>query len=92
MTVRLERRLLYIFELLKQGRRKTTIIQNLPNEFLKKSMVSELNKSLHCTGAIIEDKNYGKIIKLTGDHKMALIEILLDLNVTTEENIKIHGV
>jgi translation initiation factor SUI1 len=78
--------------LISRGRRKLTIIQDLPIDIDKKKLQSTLNKLLHCGGGVSDDNTYGQIVKLSGDHREGVRSYLISKYKITDENIKTHGV
>ena len=78
--------------MIEQGRRKTTIIQNLPEEFMTKEVLKKFNKVLCCSGYFATDPIYGDVIKLMGNHREAVKNILIEKGVVMSCNIIIHGI
>jgi len=64
-----------------------TVISNLDlKEDNLKSLLQTLKKKFSCNGSIDENTN----IRLSGNHKKEIIEVLVkELNITTE-NIRVH--
>ena len=63
----------------------------LPNPDHKK-ILSAMNKEFHCSGGIVDDAVYGKIIKLTGDQRDQAKNFLIKNNLATDTSIIMHGV
>lgn len=90
--------------LIVQGRRSSTILENLnlliptelktPEEVKKfeKKLLSSFNKEFHCSGGISDDKNVGRIVKLTGDQRANLKDFLIRNSIVRDDELKIHGV
>ena len=80
-----------------RGRKKITIVQGInheddPKDLKLKKILSAMNKEFHCSGGIVNDKLYGKIIKMTGDHREGVKNFLIRNGLSTEISIIIHGV
>ena len=46
---------------------------------------------MNCNGTILEDENFGKIIQIQGDKRKDIKTYLLENNISSEEDIIIHG-
>jgi len=89
---------------LSRGRKKETIIQGIHNlhkysskdnpEEVKnwKKMLSSLNSEFHCSGGIVEDRTYGKIIKMTGDHRERIKDYLVKNELIRIDDIKFNHI
>jgi len=75
-----------------RGRKKITIIQGIPKNENLKNVLSKINKECHCSGGIVDDPNYGMIIKLTGDQQLGVRDFMIKTHITSENNIQMHGV
>ena len=45
----------------------------------------------NCNGAIVEDKDEGKIIQLTGDQRQGCAKFFAEEGIAEKEYIKVHG-
>jgi translation initiation factor 1 len=74
------------------GRKRITTVQGLDDKkYDLKFLLKEFKKDFHCNGSIDEDPEFGKVIRLTGDNRMAIRDFLVKENVASKDNIKIHG-
>lgn len=73
-------------------RRYVTTIEGLNqiNINLKK-VVKYMKKIFSCGATIIKDKHNNDVIKLQGDQRNGIKDFLLDENIVTTEQIKVHG-
>lgn len=72
------------------GRRKITIIQGLSLE-KSQEYLKILRKRLCCTGSIIQHKDFGIVMQLTGDQRDNIANFLLE-HKYQKSNFKIHGI
>jgi translation initiation factor 1 len=56
-----------------------------------KLLLKEWKKIFHCNGSIEVDEEFGKVIRLSGDNRVAIAEFLIAEEIGTKETIKIHG-
>lgn len=75
----------------RNGRKAVTTIQGLPNDLDLKKILKALKKEFCCNGCIVEHKDLGKIIQLTGDQRQTASNFLVKEEIITESNLKIHG-
>lgn len=68
-----------------------TTIEGLPNDLDLKKILKALKKEFCCNGCIVDDKDLGKIIKLTGDQRQTASNFLVKEEIVAESNLKIHG-
>ena len=57
-----------------------------------KKLLSAFNKQFHCSGGIVDDPTYGKIIKLTGDQKDNAYDFILLNEIADKMSVKKHGI
>eukprot|EP00689_Sawyeria_marylandensis_P002002 EC822854.1.p1 GENE.EC822854.1~~EC822854.1.p1 ORF type:complete len:56 (+),score=22.51 EC822854.1:196-363(+) len=53
-----------------------TTVQGLPKDVDLKKILKAFKKEFCCNGTIVEDKELGKIIQLTGDQRKSVSEFL----------------
>ena len=80
--------------ILLRGRNKITIIQGLDKyeNINMKKLLSAFNKAFHCSGGIVDDLIYGKIIKLTGDQKDKAYDFIILNEIADTMSVKKHGI
>ena len=76
----------------RNARKYFTFIKGLPDELNHAELISNLKKKLFCNGAVIEDKEFGKVIQFNGSHKEEIKEYLIKNDIATEEEIKLRGI
>ena len=75
----------------RNGRKSITIVQGLDEDLDEKRILKYFKKTFQCNGCISEDKEYGKIIQLSGDQKENVKNFLIEQEIYKIENIVIHG-
>ena len=75
----------------RNGRKSITIVQGLDEDLDEKRILKYFKKTFQCNGCISEDKEYGKIIQLSGDQKENVKNFLIEQEIYKIENIVVHG-
>ena len=75
----------------RNGKKSITIVQGLDEELDEKKILKYFKKTFQCNGCISEDKEYGKIIQLSGDQKDNVKQFLIQQQIYTEDCIVVHG-
>ncbi|PFH38083.1 putative translation initiation factor SUI1 [Besnoitia besnoiti] len=83
--------LIHIRNQQRRGRKSVTTVQGLGKAFDLKKMVRALKKELNCNGTVIDDAEYGSIIQLQGDQRLAVKDFLERESICSGEQIRIHG-
>lgn len=73
------------------GRRKVTIVSDLPLDLTFSKVLIRWRKQFNCNGTLIEDEKFGTIIQLTGDQRENVRNFLDSENIVSRANIRIHG-
>lgn len=74
------------------ARKRTTTIEGLNNEIVDmKQLLKEVKKRFSCGGSIENSKEYGLVIKLTGDQRETMKNYIIRQQLAESENIIIHG-
>jgi len=87
-----EENLVHIRVISRNARKKITFVQDLPPEVNLKKALSLLQKNYNCGGAVMDHPEWGKVLKLNGDQREGVKKFLVNCGVTTEGNIRVHGV
>jgi len=69
-----------------------TIISGWPEDISVKKICSHLKKHLQCGGHIAEDKDLGKVVTFTGDHKQKVYDFLTGEEICSKEDIIFKGI
>ena len=72
-------------------RKSIMTITGLENDLDLKRIVKYLKKNLRCNGAVVQNKEYGDIIQLQGDHRGTVKQFLIDMNICEDTQIIVHG-
>lgn len=76
----------------RNAKKRITTIQGLSEDLNLKQIVKYMKKTYSCNGAIINHVDYGKIIQLSGDQRGLVKKSLIEQEIVTEAQIKIHGI
>lgn len=75
----------------RNGKKSICSVQGLNGNLDLKKILKTWKKIMNCNGTILEDENFGKIIQIQGDKRKDIKTFLLENNISTEEDIIIHG-
>jgi len=75
----------------RNGKKSICSVQGLNSDLDLKKILKTWKKTMNCNGTILEDENFGKIIQIQGDKRKDIKTFLLENNISTEEDIIIHG-
>uniref|UniRef100_A0A6B2LU41 SUI1 domain-containing protein n=1 Tax=Arcella intermedia TaxID=1963864 RepID=A0A6B2LU41_9EUKA len=70
-----EKRTIHV-RIIQRGRKRTTIIDGLPQELNFKIILKDLKKKLNCNGCIIDHPELGFAIQLAGDQRQEVYKFL----------------
>jgi translation initiation factor 1 len=72
----------------RNARKTITSIQGLPDDLDLQRIMKTLRKNMCCNGSLADND---KVIQLQGDHRSECAAFLVDEEICTKEQIKIHG-
>lgn len=75
----------------RNGRKSTTSLAGLPEDFNLKKILGAFKKQLNCNGNIVDDELHGKIIQIQGDKRVDIQEFLVNELKIPKDRIKVHG-
>ncbi|XP_028268211.1 eukaryotic translation initiation factor 1 [Parambassis ranga] len=75
----------------RNGRKTLTTVQGIAEGYDKKRLVKAFKKKFACNGTVIEHPEYGEVIQLQGDQRKNIRQFLMDIELATEEQLKVHG-
>ena len=75
----------------RNGRKCITTVQGLSSELELKKIVKQFKKTFNCNGAIVTDSELGEVIQLSGDQREGVKKFLVDREITTSNDITVHG-
>ena len=75
----------------RNGEKSICSVQGLSCDLDFKNLLKTWKKTMNCNGTILEDENFGKIIQIQGDKRKDIKTYLLENNISSEEDIIIHG-
>lgn len=74
------------------ARKRTTTVQGLDTEMIDiKSFLKDVKKRFSCGGSIENNKEYGLVIKLTGDQREIVKNYIIRQQIADYDDIIIHG-
>lgn len=75
----------------RNGKKSITTVQGLADDLDLPKILKALKKTLNTNGTILEDEEFGEIIKLHGDQRKAIAEFFCTYHICRPSEIKIHG-
>jgi|TARA_B110000211_G_C14020529_1_gene527448 translation initiation factor 1 len=72
-------------------RKSILTISGLDDDLDLKKICRFLKKNLRCNGAVVNNKQYGDVIQLQGDHREIVKQFLVDNDICLDNQIIIHG-
>ena len=75
----------------RSGTKAITIVQGLRDSEITQELCSKLKKSFNCSASITSDKEFGVIIKLSGDQRQRISEFFVKHAIRKVDRIVIHG-
>lgn len=82
---------IHIRQQMRNGKKCITIVEGLNENLDLKNLLKTLRKKLSTNGSITKDEDDKPIIQLQGNMKRLVSEFLIENNICTETQIKIHG-
>ena len=76
----------------RNGRKCISTVQGLPTDINLKKIIKTFKKNFSCNGAIRNDSDMGNIIQLSGDQRANVRDFLVKHNISTRNDIIIHGI
>jgi len=76
----------------RNGRQCFTIVSDIAEDLDTKKICRYLRKTLNCGGNVLNDKELGEIIRLTGDQKKAVIDFLIKEEIYKADEIILKGI
>lgn len=69
-----------------------TIVSDIAEDLDVKKMCRYLKKTLNCGGNVLNDKELGEIMRLTGDQKQEVIDFFIREEIYNADNIILKGI
>ena len=66
-------------------------VSGLDDDLDLKKISKFLKKKLNCNGAVVNDKEFGDVIQLQGDHRDDVKDFLITMKVCQDTQIIMHG-
>ena len=76
----------------RNGKKCKTNIYGWGEEYDLPKICSYFKKTYKCSGAVVENKDYGLVIELTGDNKKNVYDFLINECICCKENIITKGI
>ena len=74
----------------RRGRKCTTSVEGLSDDLDLKSITKALKRKFMCTGTVLEDPTFGKVIKITGDQRVNVFRFLVDESICYSDQVVLH--
>lgn len=74
--------------LIQQGKRRITTIEELDDDLDQQRIAKALKRVLNTSTAVVEDDKVGEIIKIQGDHRLAVRKWFIEQEIFTEKEAK----
>ena len=75
----------------RNGRKCITTISGIDPKIDLKKVLKSFKKDLSCNGSIASDEQFGEVIQVQGDQRMAVAEFFVAQKICKKSNIKVHG-
>lgn len=75
----------------RNGRKTITTIEGLASDLDLKKIVKAMKKKFNCNGVVKEDEKFGTVIQLSGDQRNQIYDFLSENEISSKDNIVIHG-
>tara|TARA_B110000908_G_scaffold170843_1_gene231591 strand:- start:981 stop:1304 length:324 start_codon:yes stop_codon:yes gene_type:complete len=72
-------------------RKSIVTVSGLDNDLDLKRILKFLKRNLRCNGAVVQNKQYGEVIQMQGDHREAIKQFLIDMEICLVDQIIVHG-
>ena len=76
----------------RNGRKCITTVQGLSSDLELKKILRHFKKTFSCNGALVNDKELGDIMQLSGDQREGIKKFLVDSEINNANDIVVHGV
>ena len=74
----------------RKGRKSITTVVGLSDDLDMKMITKALKKKFSCTGTVIKDPTYGKLIKLSGDQRANIFHFFSEESICYSDQMVIH--
>ncbi|XP_036312995.1 eukaryotic translation initiation factor 1-like [Pipistrellus kuhlii] len=75
----------------RNNRKTLTTVQEIADVYNKKKLVKAFKKKFACNGSIIEYLEYGEVIQLQGDQCKNICQFLIEIGLSKNDQLKVHG-
>ncbi|KAL6082623.1 hypothetical protein STEG23_024759 [Scotinomys teguina] len=75
----------------RNGRKTLTTVQGIADDYNKKKLVKAFKKKFACNGTVIEHPEYGEVIQLHGDQRKNICQLLIEIGLAKDDQLKVHG-
>ena len=73
------------------GRNTLTTVQGLSHLYDLKGIVEACKRKFGCNGTVVVHPEYGKVIKLQGDQRHNITDLMIKTGIVRRDQIKVHG-
>ncbi|XP_046860567.1 eukaryotic translation initiation factor 1-like [Xenia sp. Carnegie-2017] len=75
----------------RNGRKTLTTVQGISEKYDKKKLVKYFKKNFSCNGTVVDHPEHGEVIQLQGDQRQSIHDFLIDIDLATKNQVKVHG-
>mmetsp|Transcript_9318 Transcript_9318/g.19295 ORF Transcript_9318/g.19295 Transcript_9318/m.19295 type:complete len:121 (+) Transcript_9318:102-464(+) len=75
----------------RNGRKSITTVQGLDEDLDLKKICKAFKKNFSCNGAVVKNKELGKVIQLQGDQRQKVFTFMKKCKICEEERMVVHG-
>ncbi len=75
----------------RNGKKSLTTVEGLADDLDLAKIVKVLKKTLNTNGTVLDDEEFGLVLKLQGDQRKAVANFLSTYRICQPQEIKIHG-
>mmetsp|Transcript_4654 Transcript_4654/g.9368 ORF Transcript_4654/g.9368 Transcript_4654/m.9368 type:complete len:110 (-) Transcript_4654:1264-1593(-) len=76
----------------RNGRKSLTTVQGLNEKLDLNKITKAFKKEFCCNGCVVDDEELGRVIQLQGDQREKVKNFLVEEDIATKRNIKVHGI
>ncbi|XP_057613400.1 eukaryotic translation initiation factor 1-like [Chionomys nivalis] len=75
----------------RNGRKTLTTVQGIADDYDKKKLVKAFKEKFACNGTVIEHPECGEVIQLQGDQRKNIYQLLIEIGLAKDDQLKVHG-
>ncbi|XP_047411706.1 eukaryotic translation initiation factor 1-like [Sciurus carolinensis] len=76
----------------RNGRKTITTVQEIPDDYDKKKLVTPFKKKFACSGTATEHPDCGEVLQLQGDWCKNICQFLVEAGLVKDSQWEVHGI